>query len=137
MKYISVNNAVLICEECAREHRNLPSGISYVMSISDAGESYSLQKIELLKFGGNLRFREFLDFYKVDDETSHNYGLSVFQDWPIRDKYATNACKYYRHKIQMLARQETPRMEPPELAEAKVILDEDIEGNYDIFDEIL
>ena len=42
VKYISVNNAVLICEECAEEHRKLPSGISYVMSIADAGDAYSI-----------------------------------------------------------------------------------------------
>ena len=63
MKYISVNNAVLMCEECATQPRELPSGVSYVMSVVDAGETYSLQKVELLKFGGNDRFRNFLDSF--------------------------------------------------------------------------
>lgn len=99
MQFISVNNAVLICAECASEHRRLPSGISYVLSIADAGERYSPHKVELLKFGGNDRFKTFLNNYQ--DEES---GQSVFREWPIRDKYATNACKYYRHKIQQLAK---------------------------------
>ena len=42
VKYISVNNAVLLCEDCANQHKKLHSGISYVMSIADAGETYSL-----------------------------------------------------------------------------------------------
>ena len=57
VKYISVNNAVLLCEDCAAQHKKLHSGISYVMSIADAGDTYSLQKVELLKFGGNDRFK--------------------------------------------------------------------------------
>jgi Zn-finger protein len=42
VKYISVNNAVLLCEDCANQHKKLHSGISYVMSIADAGDTYSL-----------------------------------------------------------------------------------------------
>jgi hypothetical protein len=122
-----VNNAVLICSECAVEHQKLHSGLSYVMSLADAGEAYSLQKVELLKFGGNERFRQFLDSFREP-----NTEVSVFKGWPIRDKYASNACKYYRHKIQMLARQETPQMDCPELEEARIIMDEDIEGKLSI-----
>ena len=99
VKYISVNNAVLVCEECAAEHKKLPSGLSYIMSIVDAGETYSLQKVELLKFGGNDRFRTFLESFKASEEDK-----SPFENMEITKKYATNAVKYYRHKIQMLAR---------------------------------
>ncbi len=104
VRYISVNNAVLMCEECSIQHRELPSGVSYVMSVVDAGETYSLQKVELLKFGGNDRFRNFLDSFQVDDPSSSHHGRSIFADIPITQKYMTNAAKYYRHKIQMLAR---------------------------------
>lgn len=135
MKYISVNNAVLLCEACAQEHRKLHSGISYVMSIADAGETYSLQKVELLKFGGNDRFRQFIESFKVREPDAENYGASVFAGWPIRDKYSSNACKYYRHKIQMLARQETPQLDCPDVEEAKVIMDEDIEDWIFVADE--
>ncbi len=95
-----MNNAVLLCEECSNEHHKLPRGLSYIMSIVDAGETYSLQKVELLKFGGNDRFRTFLDSFKASDEDEK----SPFEVLPISQKYATNAVKYYRHKIQMLAR---------------------------------
>ena len=103
------------------------------MSIADAGETYSLQKVELLKFGGNDRFKQFLDSFKNEDENSEHFGESIFKGWPIRDKYSTNACKYYRHKIQSLARQETPKLDCPDnLNEAKTIMDEDIEGKWDL-----
>jgi Putative GTPase activating protein for Arf len=94
VKFISVNNAVLVCEECAVEHRKLPSGLSYIMSIVDAGETYSLQKVELLKFGGNDRFRTFCDSFTQEDSKE-----SSLSEMPIPKKYATNAVKYYRHKI--------------------------------------
>ena len=80
VRYISVNNAVLVCEECAVEHRKLPSGLSYIMSIVDAGETYSLQKVELLKFGGNDRFRTFLESFRVSEEED---ARSAFADMPI------------------------------------------------------
>jgi hypothetical protein len=96
VRYISVNNAVLVCEDCAVEHRKLPSGLSYIMSIADAGETYSLQKVELLKFGGNDRFRTFLESFKASEEEDAH---SAFAEMPITKKYATNAVKYYRHKI--------------------------------------
>ena len=123
VQFISVNNGVLVCAQCAEEHRKLPSGISYIMGIADVGEIYSQHKTELLKFGGNERFVHFLESYR-DEET----GECVFKDWPIKEKYQTNACKYYRHKIQQLAKQETPQMEAPDLLEAKIIMEEDIEG---------
>ena len=97
MKFISVNNAVLVCEDCATEHRKMPSGLSYIMSIVDAGETYSLQKVELLKFGGNDRFRNFLDSFRPsEDQEGSPSSLAIL---PITQKYATNAVKYYRHKI--------------------------------------
>ena len=98
-----MNNAVLLCEDCASEHKKMHSGISYVMSVFEAGESCSIQKVELLKFGGNDRFRQFIESFKNLDEASEHYGECIFKGWPIRDKYATNACKYYRHKILMLS----------------------------------
>jgi len=58
----------------------------------------------MLKFGGNDRFKQFLDSFVNDDETSEFYGKSIFTGWPIREKYSTNAAKYYRHKIYMLAK---------------------------------
>jgi hypothetical protein len=78
VKYISINNAVLICEQCSEEHRKLPSGISFIMSIADAGEHFSLHKTELLKFGGNDRFTTFLNSYKREEG-----GESAFKDMPI------------------------------------------------------
>lgn len=122
MRYISVNNAVLVCGDCAVQHRGLPSGVSYVMDISDAGETISTHKCELLKFGGNARFLAFLDLYKEQEDAE-----SVFTHMPIQEKYATNACKYYRHKIQQLAKQETPQMEAPILSEALAVIEDDIE----------
>lgn len=96
VQFISVNNAVLICEDCAKLHRELSSGISYVMSIADAGERYSPHKVELLKFGGNERFKNFFSAY-WHPET----GDPIFPPgYPLRDKYVSNAGKYYRHKIQ-------------------------------------
>ena len=98
------------------------------MSVVDAGETYSLQKVELLKFGGNDRFRTFLDSFQVDDPSSSHHGTSIFADMPISQKYMTNASKYYRHKIQMLARQETPRMECPlTYEEASAVIEDDKE----------
>ncbi|TNV87246.1 hypothetical protein FGO68_gene2617 [Halteria grandinella] len=126
VQFISVNNAVLLCEDCAKLHRELSSGISYVMSIADAGERYSPHKVELLKFGGNERFKNFFAAYWHPES-----GDPIFPPgYPLRDKYASNAGKYYRHKIQQLAKQETPQMEPPEWNEAVVVLEEDMDDWY-------
>lgn len=78
--------------------------------------------MELLKFGGNDRLREFLDNYR------NSQGESIFAKKSIQEKYSSNACKYYRHKIQSLAKFETPQMDAPTIEEAEVIIDDDIDG---------
>ncbi len=105
------------------------------MSIADAGDTYSIQKVELLKFGGNDRFKNFLESFISHDESSPSYNKSVFEGWPISKKYSTNAVKYYRHKIQMLAKQETPQMDCPDLEVAQVIIEDDIEDWIFIADD--
>ena len=60
---ISINNGVIICEQCAKKHASLGSSISYIKDIEDDLDEYLLN---FLVFGSNSKFKRFLTSEKVD-----------------------------------------------------------------------
>ena len=82
---ISINNGVIICEECAKKHELLGHSISFIKDIKDDFDEYLLN---FLVFGSNSKFKRFLISEEVD--------LSL----PIEKKYLTKACYFYRRNLK-------------------------------------
>ena len=82
--FVSINNGVFVCFKCSESHRSLGSSISLIRSISmDSWNEKQLQHVEM---GGNKKFIEFLDAYKLRQDT-------------IVGKYKSKAAEYYRRKV--------------------------------------
>ena len=82
---VSINNGILICENCAKEHELLGSSISYLKNINDDYDEFLINFIVL---GSNTKFKRFLTNEKVD--------LNL----PIKDKYKTQALNFYRKNLK-------------------------------------
>ena len=82
---ISINNGVIICEECAKKHESLGNSISYIKDIDDDFDEYLLN---FLVFGSNSKFKRFLISEEVDPSL------------PIEKKYLTKACYFYRKNLK-------------------------------------
>ena len=82
---ISINNGVIICEECAKKHKNLGNSISYIKNIDDNLDNFLFDFIVL---GGNTKFKRFLNDEKIN------------LDLTIEEKYKTEACNFYRKNLK-------------------------------------
>ena len=78
--FVSINNSIIICGQCAEKHKQLGFNISYIRGIKDDWDPYLLSYLER---GGNSRFIRF----------SKKYDLN---DMPIEEKFKTRASEYYR-----------------------------------------
>ena len=82
---VSINNGVIICEECAEKHEELGHAISFIKDIDDDFDEYLLN---FIVFGSNSKFKRFLEQEKVDPSL------------PIEKKYLTKACFFYRTNLK-------------------------------------
>ena len=82
---ISINNGVIICENCAKKHEQLGHSISLIKDIEDDFDEYLLN---FLVFGSNSKFKRFLISEEVDPSL------------PIEKKYLTKACYFYRKNLK-------------------------------------
>ena len=99
IKYVSINNSVFLCFDCAKEHFKLGNDISFLVKLDkniDQGLLLFIQR------GGNDRF----------DKLMKQFGLS---NMPINYKYKTKAANYYRELIYT----EVNCEEPPEMIALK------------------
>ena len=88
-KFISLNNGIFICKDCAKIHINLPKTISYI--IKNSLNDLTLKSIQYLSCGGNRRLKEF-----VNKEYPNLKNLSTF------NFYQTYAMDYYRKYLLYL-----------------------------------
>ena len=82
---VSINNGVIICQNCAKEHESLGSSISFLKNIND---DYDEFLISFVIMGSNTKFKRFLSKENVDSSL------------PIKDKYKTAALHYYRMNLK-------------------------------------
>ena len=117
MDYASINNGIIICSQCAKEHMNLGYNISFVHSLGEKWDDYLFNYI---KVGGNSRFIQFCKEYKLD---KHNNN--------IKEKYKSKGLVYYRD----ILRSEVLGYDPPENINVNKAYEEEkeIPDNYPEF----
>ena len=82
---VSINNGVIICEECSKQHEELGHSISFIKNINDDFDEFL---INFIVMGSNTKFKRFL--------TQENVDTSL----PIKSKYKTQAVNYYRKNLR-------------------------------------
>lgn len=63
-KWVSVNNGIYLCINCAAKHRGYGVKISFIRSLEF--DYISDSEIIKLQKGGNRKFQEFVRLYKID-----------------------------------------------------------------------
>ena len=117
MDYASINNGIIICAECAKEHEKLGYNISFLRSLGEKWDDYLFNYI---KAGGNSRFIQFCKDYKIDKGNNN-----------IIQKYKSKGLTYYRDII----RSEVLGYDPPDNINVNKAYEEEpeIPDNYPEF----
>ena len=80
--FVSLNNGVLICNNCRIRHAILGQDISLVKSL----EQITDKEIFKISLGGNEKFNDFMEIYDLCE-------------FPAHIKYKTIAAQYYRNLV--------------------------------------
>ena len=96
--FVSINNGVFICFNCAKIHQNLGYNISFIRSIEN--DFFDPYLISFLDLGGNANFILNLNKFNINITT------------PIEIKYKTRACEYYRILLKTKVECNEPPFEP-------------------------
>ena len=86
-RWSSINNGVLICAKCTRNHRKYGLKISKIKSLEV--DEWENDEIKILKIGGNYRFNNLINEYNIP-LTKEN------QEY----KYYTKIAEYYRNVLK-------------------------------------
>ena len=118
MDYASINNGIMICAECAKEHLSLGYNISFIHSLGEKWDDYLFN---FIKVGGNTRFLQFCKDYKLDKENNKDK----------MKKYKSKGLTYYRD----ILRSEVLGYDPPENINVNKAYEEEkeIPDNYPEF----
>ena len=119
MDFASINNGIIICAECAKQHLSLGYNISFIHSLGEKWDDYLFNYI---KVGGNSRFIQFCKDYKLNRE---NDGKNIIK------KYKSKGLTYYRD----ILRSEVLGYDPPENINVNKAYEEEknIPDNYPEF----
>ena len=107
-QWASVTYGILICMNCAGVHRKFGASISQVRSINL--DLWTEKHIQMMKVGGNLHFKEFLEKYNLENEEA-------------RVKYQSKAALFYRRKIAMLCSNQEMNEEDIDYDEGRQLID--------------
>ena len=86
-KYISINNSIFLCEDCAMIHKGFPDNISFI--IDNNLNLLSNNYLKYLYYGGNSNLDTFI-----------NYDYPGLQNYTPEILYKTQAMIYYREKLK-------------------------------------
>ena len=108
-KYISINNAIFLCSNCALIHKkNFPDKISSI--IENNLNLLSINYLNILSVGGNQNLDNFI-----------NYVFPGLQNYPPKILYLTQALNYYRDNLKYKVNLGTEPLCPNELTAYKIV----------------
>ena len=84
-QWVSINNGIYICLQCAGTHRSFGVQVSFVRSLEM--DNLSEMHLKMLKYGGNQAFANFLALYHLHRE-------------PLETRYFTKAAQLYRDQLK-------------------------------------
>ena len=67
--FVSINNAILLCDACAERHMKLGYNISYVRHLAEDWDAYLFAYLER---GGNARFISLSKNYELDEAIKYS-----------------------------------------------------------------
>ena len=88
-EFISINNGIFICAECAKNHIHFPKNISRILTNNI--KTLTLDEIQFLLCGGNRALLNFI-----------NNEFPKLSEFPPYILYRTQAMVYYRQNLQYL-----------------------------------
>ena len=100
--WASLNNSVFVCLKCAGIHRGFGVNVSFIRSLTI--DAWDDRQIDFLKRGGNKRFRDFLEEFKVPNNATMDF------------KYMIRASDYYRKLLKAEVYTEDPPFKPDIIA---------------------
>ena len=95
--YVSINNAILLCDRCAERHMKLGYNVSYIRHITLPWDPYLFAYLER---GGNSRLIRLSNKYQLDK-------------MPIEQKYTTRILEYHRLLLKSEVLADAPPFEIP------------------------
>lgn len=110
-KWASLTYGILLCDQCAQEHRNLGITLSFVRGLEES--DWTVKQLKSLTEGGNKALEDFFNTYQIARTA------------PISFKYRTKAAEYYRGRTKKLSAGDRPDSEPPELVLGQTIVTEE------------
>ena len=111
--FVSINNGIFICKDCAKIHYQFPDKISKIKE--NNLNLLTDKEILYLYFGGNLNLFNFISF---EYPGLQNYDASIL--------YKTQAMDYYRTKLNYLVEMYEKPEKPSELFAYKLIGDNNL-----------
>ena len=115
---VSINNGVIICEKCSKEHESLGHSVSFLKNIEDEYDQFLINFIVL---GSNTKFKRFLVQEKIDPNLD------------IKSKYKTQAAYFYRKSLK--AKVEGKSEIEKEFKDANEIIEKEEENIFPEFEK--
>ena len=117
ISFVSINNGIFLCNECATVHLSFPQEISII----ENSDLYSLTELALkyLAYGGNSRLNDFIleEFPKLE-----NYSQKLL--------YKTRAMDYYRKRLNYFVNGGPEPRRPSQIVGCQLIPQNQYNKNY-------
>ena len=108
--FVSVNNGIFLCDQCATVHMSFPQGISNIEN-NDLNE-LPIEDLQFLASGGNTRLNDFIldEFPKLE-----NYSQKLL--------YKTRGMDYYRKRLNYFVNGGSEPRKPSQIVGCQLIPD--------------
>lgn len=117
ISFVSINNGIFLCNECATVHMSFPEEISII----ENSDLYSLTELALkyLVYGGNTRLNDFIlqEYPKLE-----NYNQKLL--------YKTRAMDYYRKRLHYFVNGGPEPRRPSQIVGCQLIPQNQYNKNY-------
>ena len=115
--HVSINNGIILCENCALIHKTLSHHVSYVRKLDEPWDKYLFLFMER---GGNHNLSLFLERFFPIEVTLHNPGIRNIYNCPIEMRYKSVILDFYRKQLKS----EVLMEEPPTMPDYSILLNQ-------------